>query len=169
VYINPIQEKKLLNKKQMTAIFANVDTIYEINNSLLQELEKRQARETIISRIGDLFLAQADKFKVYGAYCSSQDPRAKKVTKYKQKYVSFRFVSFSKQAFFSIESGWLWRADVAPRVCRSEGCPSSRPSASRPSCCHDAGCSSSTRSSSPRSSACASTRSYSRCALTTNI
>ena len=111
VYINPIQEKKLLNKKQMTAIFANVDTIYEINNSLLQELEKRQARETIISRIGDLFLAQADKFKVYAAYCSSQDPRAKKVTKYKQKYVSFRFVSFrfislSERSFVSIES---WR------------------------------------------------------------
>lgn len=97
VYINPIQEKKLLNKKQMTAIFANVDTIYEINNSLLQELEKRQARETIISRIGDLFVSQADKFKVYAAYCSSQDPRAKKVTKYKQKLPEFK--AFCEQAF----------------------------------------------------------------------
>jgi hypothetical protein len=114
VYINPIQEKKLLNKKQMTAIFANVDTIYEINNSLLQELEKRQARETIISRIGDLFVSQADKFKVYAAYCSSQDPRAKKVTKYKQKYVSFRFVF--KTIFRFDRKLVVWHADVA-RAC----------------------------------------------------
>jgi hypothetical protein len=72
VYINPIQEKKLLNKKQMTAIFANVDTIYEINSNLLQELEKRQASETIISRIGDIFVSQvrSPSYSLARSHCS---------------------------------------------------------------------------------------------------
>eukprot|EP00005_Dracoamoeba_jomungandri_P007613 CAMPEP_0174273892 /NCGR_PEP_ID=MMETSP0439-20130205/56155_1 /TAXON_ID=0 /ORGANISM="Stereomyxa ramosa, Strain Chinc5" /LENGTH=617 /DNA_ID=CAMNT_0015365353 /DNA_START=217 /DNA_END=2070 /DNA_ORIENTATION=+ len=97
VYVEPLREQGILNKKQSGIIFSNIEAIYDINLSILSELKKRKKSNGVVEGVGEVFLTKVDLLKVYAVYCSMQFVRIQKIKKYKQKNEDFR--EFLEKAF----------------------------------------------------------------------
>ena len=55
-FLGPINERNLLDPKDVSAIFSNVEAILPVNEALLKDLQQRQAKNAVIDGIGDIFL-----------------------------------------------------------------------------------------------------------------
>ncbi len=74
VFIKGISERALLNKEEVTSIFANTQTLMEVHLELLQELEALRDSSPghlVQEGIGEIFLKRISLFKYYAAYSSN--------------------------------------------------------------------------------------------------
>lgn len=61
-FIEPLNEKRILNETDMQCIFSNIENIYELNGALLNELKVN------ISNVAVAFSKMAPFFKLYSVY-----------------------------------------------------------------------------------------------------
>jgi hypothetical protein len=73
-YLKPIRSFGILPEEDISAIFRNVDTLYELHKELYSSLERATGdRITHESQIAPVFLALAAYLKVYSLYCVGQE------------------------------------------------------------------------------------------------
>ena len=69
---NEIEKEKLLDKKQMTNLFANISSLYQFHNHhLLPQLLDRVREWQSTRRISDIFKKQAPFMKMYSEYTNN--------------------------------------------------------------------------------------------------
>ena len=73
-FMNPIKESQQLDKHTLYSLFANIESIHEINTKLYTELcnlqnQKLRKKEVLI---GKIFFDLGDLLKLYAVYCSNQ-------------------------------------------------------------------------------------------------
>jgi len=73
-YLKPIRSFGILAEEDISAIFRNIDTLYELHKELYSSLERATGdRITHESEIAPVFLALAAYLKVYSLYCVGQE------------------------------------------------------------------------------------------------
>ncbi|KAJ3201078.1 Rho guanine nucleotide exchange factor 4 [Entophlyctis luteolus] len=74
--------KKGIDENTISAIFANVEEIFEANQELLSRLDSKKAADLFIDRVGEVFLNfQNDWVKIYIKYCSNYTAATKCIQK----------------------------------------------------------------------------------------
>jgi len=69
--MNPLRLNNLLNKKDLNALFSNIEQINGVNKQLLSFLEKRQQENKFITEISDIWLTMHEYLKMYNLYCGN--------------------------------------------------------------------------------------------------
>jgi len=80
----------MLPKEDLDMLFSNLETISLLNNALYAELDQMQQRSFVITGIGELFLKQIDKFRLYSVYCSNQPFSSNQINEIKLKNEQFK-------------------------------------------------------------------------------
>eukprot|EP00794_Sanderia_malayensis_P004729 gene4729-5352_t len=62
-----------LDNKEVDIVFSNVNSILDFNKGILDELYQRISDWSDETMIGDIFVANASKFKMYATYCQNYD------------------------------------------------------------------------------------------------
>lgn len=69
---NDVEKDKMLDKRQMTNLFANISSLYQFHNQhLLPQLLERAREWQSSRRIGDVFKKQAPFLKMYSEYTNN--------------------------------------------------------------------------------------------------
>ena len=84
VFLEPIRENFILQTFEIVTLFANLEELIPVNQALLKDLEAAG-----VDGVGDVFQKHADRFKVYGSYCSNQPNIRDKISEYKEQYPLF--------------------------------------------------------------------------------
>jgi len=112
-FLIPIREKSILNAKEINTLFSNIEILYNVNKTVLEELEKDEVAASIDintsntstnasssgsttnnqfenTKVGQAFLKMSHYLKMYTAYCSSQHASLKLLEDEKVKNQAFR-------------------------------------------------------------------------------
>ncbi|KAF2070029.1 hypothetical protein CYY_008648 [Polysphondylium violaceum] len=93
-FLIPIREKAILNAKEINILFSNIEILYNVNKTVLEELEKdddeHQQHTFENTKVGQAFLKMSHYLKMYTAYCSSQHASLKLLEDEKMKNQPFR-------------------------------------------------------------------------------
>ncbi|KAJ3219754.1 cytochrome c oxidase subunit 1 [Dinochytrium kinnereticum] len=73
LFLLKIREKSVLQPRQVSIVFSNIEQLLPVNQELMQRLQERR-RESfgIVLQVGDIFLAVAQYLKMYTIYCGNQ-------------------------------------------------------------------------------------------------
>ncbi|KAL6065501.1 Rho guanine nucleotide exchange factor 4 [Balamuthia mandrillaris] len=89
VFLEPIRQKQLLTKEEITALFSNIEDIISVNGSFLRELKKLKLQGPVILDVGKHMLEWVEPFKVYGVFCSNHRRIVDRIDDFKQKNKPF--------------------------------------------------------------------------------
>ncbi|KAI8999847.1 hypothetical protein BC832DRAFT_563834 [Gaertneriomyces semiglobifer] len=69
VYMSKLKAQKILQPKDMSIIFSNVEQLLPVNQQLVKWLEDRISKGPLVEQIGDIFIRVSDFLKMYTMYC----------------------------------------------------------------------------------------------------
>eukprot|EP01137_Pigoraptor_chileana_P024156 Opistho-2@91626 len=84
------RNERILNEKQVSMIFSNIEAIYKVNRKLLSSLEERIARWSPSQTIGDVFLLHAESLRKYGPFITAKDNSLERLREYEKTNPNFR-------------------------------------------------------------------------------
>lgn len=93
LFLRPIREEKILNIFETVTLFSNIESIVELNEDFLSDLEtaillpkeNEKIEATYAQWIGEIFLYHAPKFQpVYAIYCANQPTILSTIRKYSE-------------------------------------------------------------------------------------
>eukprot|EP01117_Protostelium_nocturnum_P019528 TRINITY_DN8485_c0_g1_i4.p1 TRINITY_DN8485_c0_g1~~TRINITY_DN8485_c0_g1_i4.p1 ORF type:complete len:859 (+),score=310.87 TRINITY_DN8485_c0_g1_i4:195-2771(+) len=82
--------KRLLDKQQIGAIFANIETIVPLHVELLKSLQEARKNNPKITNIAEILEPYVDRLKFYAVYCSNQPTTIPKLSDYQEKSTALR-------------------------------------------------------------------------------
>ncbi|KAJ3116826.1 Myosin 10A, isoform D [Physocladia obscura] len=94
VWMERCRASKIVQGKDISVIFSNIEAILPVNSELLKRLEERQAMHTnhIIEQIGDIFIKVSDYLKMYTMYCSNHPYALMKLQSIRQSRAATKFL-----------------------------------------------------------------------------
>jgi len=101
LYIKPIRNNNILQKRDLNTLFSNVEQLYGVNQELLSLFEKRQKENPYVEEIGDIWLTMNEYLKMYMLYCGNY---AYAITRLEDLKSSKSFTKFLNTQFHKKES-----------------------------------------------------------------
>jgi len=93
IFIEPLRQTKIITDRDIAIIFSNLETIWNMNEQVLANLEKRlKSADNVngIQAVGDIFQQMGDYFKMYQVYCSNQGASLEAISQLKRTNNSFK-------------------------------------------------------------------------------
>jgi len=102
LWLNPIRVRDLLTEAEIGAIFSNLETILQMNQTILLAFEKRlivqRDKQEGTEMVGDIFQQMGDFFKMYKVYCADHLRALQKLEELTQSKSAFaQFLEEAKQ------------------------------------------------------------------------
>ncbi|KAJ5066875.1 faciogenital dysplasia protein [Anaeramoeba ignava] len=99
-YLKPLREKSIVHKKDISAMFSSIETIFGVNSNILQELQmlyQKDPEKVAEMNVGTVFQKYVDFLKIYTQYCSNHPQSISTVVKYSKKDAFENFIHHQKE------------------------------------------------------------------------